>query len=647
MRVMIKRRENNHRQAGMLTGVLLAALLWGGGFLARPAAAAPVAGIPVQHLRTADGIGRKLITKSDSTRILRKPSATARVDTLLGIFRILYVFDASEDGTLAARQSDYYRVGLTPLENKQIGWVHASQVVEWNHREGAIFAPQMGRKRARIYSSYEDVRLALLNDPEVKAISEEPPGLDQLAKRGMMPLPILEVKTQIINNENYTFYKVAYLHAPAEGDGTEVLSPAEIKKRYGTLEVIFVMDATISMRPYIEAARTVVRQMGRSLAGMQDTLNVRLGLVTFRDYDLEHSNDPDYYVKKRVIDLTNNFEEFERALENVREAQVNNPGCPEAGYDGLVEGILNTKWSDKGLRVIVYIGDNSAWEQGDPQNPNRYSAELIKDHANQRRIRMLCCKIVGGCDAQGDQERHRLQMKMLAQGTGPDTRGEYLEIPNSATRLDEYSNQMIALLNKQLLLSSSLQTIAASGSTDPARLLADVDEAFRPIILRNLGTELLDPTIIPPPEFSTGWLVQSKYRQVPNALPTILFAQRDLALYQIALNTYQYFFKLEQTDVLNAAAKDLSTKLGEEFSPEETVAEVLEKKSGLPINNVGLLNVTPSSARQMDDARRASLLEYIQSKLVYLTIYCSNPGNFMTLGNSDYRITFVPMGELP
>ncbi|MGQ9560817.1 MAG: hypothetical protein ACUVWA_09920 [Candidatus Oleimicrobiaceae bacterium] len=153
------------------------------------------------------------------------------------------------------------------------------------------------------------------------------------------------------------------------------------------------------------------------------------------------------------MDLTSDYEEFLRGLEEVREAPLSTLDCREAVFDGLYEAVANTGWSDLALHVVVAIGDNSGREPGDPLNRYQRSMERVLELAHERGVRFLCLKIEGPCNENEDQEKHRRQLRRLAEGTGPETRGLYVEVPLGDRHIERYAQELLTFIDHEVTLA--------------------------------------------------------------------------------------------------------------------------------------------------------------------------------------------------
>src|SRR5690606_11169725 len=128
--------------------------------------------------------------------------------------------------------------------------------------------------------------------------------------------------------------------------------------------IVFVVDTTISMQPYIERTRDIMREVYGQIeaAGLSD--RVGYGLVGFRASTeavpgLE-------YVSRLFADLTGSGEQFLSQVGAVRAATVSSQGFNEDAYSGLRQAIDEIDWSGYFARYVILITDAGPRLGGDP-----------------------------------------------------------------------------------------------------------------------------------------------------------------------------------------------------------------------------------------------------------------------------------------
>jgi Mg-chelatase subunit ChlD len=117
----------------------------------------------------------------------------------------------------------------------------------------------------------------------------------------------------------------------------------------GHLDLVFLIDETGSMGPYIMEVQEQLFRLIEALRQSPLCRRLRLGLVTFRDHPPQDNS-----FVTRVMPLTENVPEISRAVERMR-ADGGGDG-PEAVTDGLHE-LLNLDWDQEAARMVVMVGD--------------------------------------------------------------------------------------------------------------------------------------------------------------------------------------------------------------------------------------------------------------------------------------------------
>ena len=306
-------------------------------------------------LKTEEGIPLKIIARFD-TYLLDGPSSEADSSPVrtFDIFYVLRPKGAIDPGGKTV--NGFYEVTDGMDSEVSMGWVSARDAVEWPHRQavGVIEASRRDGVPAKFFGSQDDLQ-RLYSGGRVRPMSREP-------KRavGLNIIPILDMFEMEADGDKVNGYEVAYLHQLHQGASIVDSERVEIDKL--SFDVVFVVDTTISMEPWIEATRELVRRMSERLRERIGFGDVRFGLVGYRD-TLE--NPPEDWYTTRVFVSLDEGADFDRFLEKtavVEEAAVSSgPNREEdvlAGVRTAIDPVSNRLgWKKDSLKHVIVIGD--------------------------------------------------------------------------------------------------------------------------------------------------------------------------------------------------------------------------------------------------------------------------------------------------
>jgi Mg-chelatase subunit ChlD len=137
------------------------------------------------------------------------------------------------------------------------------------------------------------------------------------------------------------------------------------------IEVAFVLDATGSMQPWIDAARQKIDAIATELAAGDPPPDVRFALVTYRDKG-------DAYVT-RTRDFTRDLAAMRTWLTDTR--ADGGGDTPEAVLEGLKAGVVELSWSpDDGqsMKLLYLVGDAPPHHYKDSPTEAFIAAEALR-----------------------------------------------------------------------------------------------------------------------------------------------------------------------------------------------------------------------------------------------------------------------------
>jgi serine/threonine-protein kinase PpkA len=374
-------------QAMRLFAITFAGLL---GLLVWPVAAA------VQEPMLMDG------KRSLYVRVLAAPDATLRQapkedapGQAVVPFTVYYVYERqSGDG------GEWLRVG-TDSHGTLDGWLSADEAIEWNQALTVAFRDprdqgrvllfkdrdalqelvQSGDEGARQYHELYEEAVEGQGAEDSPVIAIQPSNYVDL-REDFYLVPIKQHQDVFLGSEQARMLKVASV--PLDGDSdVRVQGLRTPSYRSG---LVFVVDSTVSMRPYIDRTRDVMRRVYASIdeAGLTDKVN--FGLTAYRD-NTQSVPDLKYLTKTFVtLEEGGNARRFLTAIDELWTAWVSSQDFREDAYAGVKYALETNDWRGFDARYIVLITDAGARDAGDPLSGTGMQAKALRQLAYDKGV---------------------------------------------------------------------------------------------------------------------------------------------------------------------------------------------------------------------------------------------------------------------
>ena len=353
--------------------------------------------------------------KSLYQRVLSVPGAQmyaaagSEAGTAVTPFTAFYVYAKThQDGAL------WLQVG-TDRHGGVSGWLPSSSTIEWAQGLTVAFREAVGRDRALLYRDAATVReLAKNRDLEHYAalyrsaeagetradspvVAIQPPGKLDIRENFYL-VPILKHEDLYLGSEQARLLEVSSV--PLDSDKplpppqptTKVAAKAAEPVATGQADsayragLVFAIDATLSMDPYIVRTREAVMKIYDALGDAGLLGNVNFGLVAFRDspqavpgleylartyVDLEQGRNPGTFLS-RVNDLT--------------AAKVSSQDFIEDSYAGVKQALDDMDWAPHAARYLVLITDAGPRTANDPLSSTGMDAEALRQLARDKGV---------------------------------------------------------------------------------------------------------------------------------------------------------------------------------------------------------------------------------------------------------------------
>jgi hypothetical protein len=328
----------------------------------------------------------------------------------------LYVKPGDESGASQEAFSRYYvyqrqdiagkkwiEVGVDTV-GKKIGWLDAACSVEWKMQMSLAFTNPANRTLSLFFKERESIE-KILDSADPSATYA--PILDSMAKAGRNPqvvarepelyvdfrknfylLPILQAQEVMSDGGfNVRLLEVASV-SRQDPAANPAVSPQAVQSSIKAFSagVVFVMDSTLSMDPYIERMRAVMKNIYARMEKEKIDDKVKFGLVAFRsaltavpaiEYNTRIYADP--------TQVKNGADFFEK-IKDLKATKISTPKFDEDPYAGVKEALEKINWNEFGARYIVLVTDAGALEANDPLSTTGLDAQAVRELAKEKGV---------------------------------------------------------------------------------------------------------------------------------------------------------------------------------------------------------------------------------------------------------------------
>ena len=465
-------------------------------------------------------------------RIADKPGGQA--DTAVVPFTAFYVYARQAQGG-----SEWLEVG-TDRHGSRAGWLHGTDAIDWNHGLTAAFRDPAGHDRVLLFRDSdslrqlagqsnlkrykrlydEAVRGQLSDDSPVVAI--QPPGYIDI-REDFYLVPIHRYEDVYLGSEKARLLQVSSVPLVSGGGAA---GKAGGDRRGYTAGLVFVVDSTLSMQPYIERTREAVTTIFDTL-GKADLLGqVNFGLVAYRD-NVAAAPGLDYLVRTYVdLDEGRDADGFLSRLKTLRDASVSSRDFTEDAYAGVKQAIEAVNWAGHDARYIVLVTDAGARDADDPLSSTGMDAGRLRQLAQEKGIAIFVLHLLTDA-TMPDQGADADQYRQLADFPGIGSL--YYGLPTGD--VDEFGRVLDALagqITDQVRVASSNRVAPApapaSDNTQLAELQARVAKLGYALRMRYLQ-KTSDGTL---PSVFDAWLLDRDFRDPSrNTLDVRVLLSRD------------------------------------------------------------------------------------------------------------------------
>lgn len=619
-------------------------------------------------------IFQQVITHPGANLYASASQTSAILEARIKPFTVYYVYDRT-----SADDADWLKVGLS--SNCEInGWVRGDKISEWRQSLTLVFTERQGRQPVLFFKDLEALdTLAGSASPSEEAMQLasqfEAIQMENSAAPSGFPILAMEPSEEAVSRTR--FYLMPIFQTVELFEGVKFLELASIDPGTWQLpqesdlrtSIVFVIDTTISMKPYIDRTREAVRNIYDAIqqAGLSD--KVAFGLVAFRS-STEKTPDLEY-VSKVLSDLRDGRQrvEFESALAAAEEAGVSSHSFNEDAFAGLKTALDKLNWAPYQSRIMLLITDAGPIRNNDPFSSTGMNEAEIADMAAAKGVRTFVLHLRTPLAERLNNINYAEAQYRALTGQSDSAIGDlYLPIDASDTEagvrtfgrvVEGVGAQMVRLVQaasagERLQMPDQPSSGTDGVVADAERKAAILGYAMQLEFLGRRGK-------IQAPQVVTSWVSDMDLVRpdTPSFKVTVLLTKNQLSdLYQrlrVILDQAQRTKRTGARDffqgILSAAAQISRDPTQFSLKPNQNLGQLGllgEFLDDLPYRS-SIMRLTEEDWYRMSVGEQQALVDDIKSKIKRYQQYNNDVSNWISFGSTDpgdsvYR---VPLSMMP
>lgn len=585
-------------------------------------------------------------------------------------FDVYFVYERAEQGG-----KPWLLVGAGS-DGKTQGWLPEASVVPWRHMITLSFAMPTNRERVLFFRERQGLSEFVNTDnaaaetarlvkeiaakgnlgPTHAVIAAEPEKFVDLQKQFYL-LPVLEAASTVLKSGHRArVVKVASVtrDAPLPAAAPPA-APANDGIDNFNSAVVFVIDATSSMQPYIDRTRKAMEEVLKQAEQAKVGNRIRFGLVAFQD-DPGKTKGVEYLSRVFADPNQTAREQFLAAMQGLKATQVSTRAYAEDAYAALDEALRKINWQNFGGRYIVYITDASAREGNSPLAATRLSTAQMRTHAQERGVAIYAMHL-RTAEGKNDHAIAEAQFKRLTAWPGKGALYFPVEAGDPASFENDVKRMATALVDQVKAPQKALQAPAAAPAAKEDKVQEAVDSVGRAMVLSYLGRQ----QGVKSPAMFEAWASDRdvRNREIPAFTVRVLLTKNQLSDLQSTVRRLVEAYEKTQLDPasffnqLRSAAVAMGrdpSKLGQGKAKNLEQAGLMgEYLDGLPYQSQ-LMTINFDSWTNMSVGQTQAIIDNLKSLVVLYQRFHDDVDRWVKLNPNAAdgdRVFPVPIDSLP
>ena len=582
-------------------------------------------------------------------------------------FSQYYVYD--DDGTA-------YEVGTNTTGNV-VGFLQKDCVLQWKLPLAMFFTNPANRYRALIFD--EETSLDSIIDPPdgsgyyraiydqvlkqghaEHVISIEPEEYVDYQKNFYL-LPILNSVESMFPDGYYVYKHEIASITTAAGAGAQKLETTKDPSDPAIVDfkaaVVFVIDSSMSMQPYIDRLKQAINTIYKSIEEKNLSEKMHIGLIALSTSPrLVHG--VDFNAKMVLIPgEATNSKQLNQALSLLKLDTVQRRSFSMDSYAGISMALNNINWEQYDGRSIVLITDSGAFYADDPQSSTGLDAKDLQLEAERKDVDIYVLHLLteegrfNHASARNQYEIMSFNSK-LSKPLYYDVGGNTGDVQRFGSMVDTLANSItsqVELAVRGELSAGSALAAEGDGSAAAASIsTASNQEEVTPEDSKKLGLALQLPYLgrikgNHHPDFIRGWISERDIVDHDKmvGIPVVLLNRNqlsDLCTLIKGLLESCIAGKLGSDPNLLSKSKDIG-EMG-------VMGDILER---LPYRS-SIYNFTPYHWFYLESEEQASIIHDLENSLKYLQHCLNDNDHFIKLNaeaDDSEAVYPVPLEVLP
>ena len=617
---------------------------------------------------------QRVLTHPGAELFLSPDPTSPLVQAKVTPFTVYYVYDRTLVG-----EAEWLKVGLS-TNCETAGWINSVFVSDWRQALTLVFTERAGRSPVLFFKDLASLEaVAASPSPGESAADLAGQAAAFMAGESLPPetfqVKAMEPSEEAVSRER--FYMMPIFQTMELFEGVKFLEVASIDPGSWELPtreelrtgIVFVVDTTISMAPYIERTREAVRRIYDAIQEAQLSDKVAFGLVAFRSST--QFNPEIGYVSQVFSDFKDGTQRdsFEEILSGIEEAKVSTHSFNEDAFAGIKTAIESLDWKPYQSRLILLITDAGAIRNDDPFSSTGMNESEIADMAASKGIKIFALHMRTDLGKRLNNHAYaETQYKSLTGQSDPNIGDLYVPIEAGRTAagvqtfgrvVESVATQMVDLVRSTSI--GERMALPSPASSEGGDIVADARRKAA-ILGYSMQLEYLgQKESVQAPHVVTSWVSDMDLARpdIPAFEVTVLLSKKQLSdLHQrlkIILDQAQRTKRTGARDffqgILSAAAQisrdpmQFSKTSHQNLGQMGLLGEFLDD---LPYRS-SIMRLTEEDWYRMSVGEQQALIDDLKSKIKRYQQYHDDVDNWVSFGATDPGDTVyrVPLSMMP